>query len=1272
MSGKCACMALCIAAAVTAAADVSEAVKKSGTHPRVLPQTIVCSQTQFYPWREPARGYLGRYPNQPLFVDPDLPDDPDRTDIPEYPNWGNFHSQADYDITLREAKAMGIDGVAIFAARRGRFFSAGEVSQVEGPYILPIIFPRGGTPESFVKTLAKFVDNKRLYRHGGKMLVPSYWSSKGATPEQLKAMHDAARAAYGDRFIFLASMPILAKEWVRYELAGRRLSDKGRMELEDVTRAYARVSDGIQISEAHMLAKIEDGEKAFATEYWDEIHGIVAKVLAEPEFGGGKLLASAAVVGHVNTYQHGPTVAECCTRTLRESMEVAIKYNADYINLPEFDEFNENTCFEPTLYGSFAVRRIMRYYMDRIRGRALAPQAGDDVSKPNLVVSYRKALSPGELLAVEVLNVPDGSRSGPLEVAVELADENGVTLRKFAPRTVDEGDLAALRFDADTAELAPRCRAVQVRLAWRKDGKSERILEGFHPVGLCPGDEWCHICCKQPIRDLAPLSKAEVSFDGKRMKADFAAESGRIRYAMLCGNDWIQAIRGREGHPADLFREDDGHAVFQIIAQRFNKDVAPRGRKGKWCTFSVPGVPEAEWLFAKRYDKGETFNFPSHRGDGKAGAYYVRIPKSKLKGAVLKADFPGAWSGEIDLEKAYELGACAVGESVDVMQLTAARFALQGRYPSAADAARVSFDFATAADRGTMAYHAQVVTMDGKTWFSRPFVLEKASAPGRIRVWDAAKKSVEEVELPSARIPDISWDFSPKAGQVALAENGEMHWNGMLGGFPTPATLWNRGCLTEGYSGWGSKRLAKDRATDTSRNGTPKRIQEPDGSWSLEFDGCDDFVALPWTVIPAFSGFTIELDVMPYERGDGAHGGIVGAVDSLNELGIDANGELTLDYGEMLRRNARKTGLRLRHGEWSHLRVVCTGDELLVSADGKEMKTPLKVKLPGEGTGAAWLGGYERSVWNFGFFKGRIRNLHISHGVKSASPVLAAEVPQWNAQQAEFLGMPAAERRAKFTDADWRKSILFGADGPWRKANPGESCRFVHLGGVPNMRDFGGLRTLDGRSFKKGLLYRSAGLNNNAPYRLVTNDVGKTEREYYGKGGERLLPGAREYATKTLGIKTDLDLRGPGECKGMTGSPLGPEVKWIRVTFHGYASLFRKGGKEAFRQAFAALLDESNYPLVFHCIAGADRTGTLAYVVEALCGVSDDDMLFDWELTALANANVGFSHEKRYDRLVAGFLNYPGSTTAERVAAFVKEQGFTDDDINRLKAFLLE
>ena len=293
--------------------------------------------------------------------------------------------------------------------------------------------------------------------------------------------------------------------------------------------------------------------------------------------------------------------------------------------------------------------------------------------------------------------------------------------------------------------------------------------------------------------------------------------------------------------------------------------------------------------------------------------------------------------------------------------------------------------------------------------------------------------------------------------------------------------------------------------------------------------------------------------------------------------------------------------------------------------------------------------------------------------VAVAGDALGYEVPEWNEAQKEFFSMSPAERRTRFTNEGWRKSIRFSrTHGKWREAREGERSRFVHLSGIPNMRDLGGLSAADGKRIKRGLIYRSAGLNLNAPYRMVTNENGKAEREYYGRGGERLGKGAREYAVDTLGIRTDLDLRGEGECKGMTGSPLGPKVKWVRTSFRGYADLFSPEGKASFKEAFSVLLDESRYPLVFHCIAGADRTGTLAYIVEALCGVSDADLMFDWELTALANPNVHFAHKDRYDKLVAGFAKYPGATARERVEAFVKEQGFSDADIAKLRAFLLE
>ena len=228
--------------------------------------------------------------------------------------------------------------------------------------------------------------------------------------------------------------------------------------------------------------------------------------------------------------------------------------------------------------------------------------------------------------------------------------------------------------------------------------------------------------------------------------------------------------------------------------------------------------------------------------------------------------------------------------------------------------------------------------------------------------------------------------------------------------------------------------------------------------------------------------------------------------------------------------------------------------------------------------------------------------------------------------------------------------------------------RLVHLHGVPNMRDIGGRRGLDGRRVRQGRVYRSAGLNDNS------KKAGLWGRLWGRRtpGKERMNDATRRYAKEVLGIRTDIDLRSSKECYGMTGSPLGPEVAWLRVSSSAYEDFHEKKGREAFTEVFRFFLDEARYPLVFHCIAGADRTGSLAFVLKALLGVDEDELYKDWEVTGFSKGNIGFRHEKRFDWLVKGFSAYPGETIHERVEAFVKSCGFTDADIARFRNLMLE
>ena len=391
-------------------------------------------------------------------------------------------------------------------------------------------------------------------------------------------------------------------------------------------------------------------------------------------------------------------------------------------------------------------------------------------------------------------------------------------------------------------------------------------------------------------------------------------------------------------------------------------------------------------------------------------------------------------------------------------------------------------------------------------------------------------------------------------------------------------------------------------------------------------------------------------------------------------------------------------------------------------------------------------------------------------GIELVKPVGGVTVPLIKEPQKKFMDLAVDVRRKNMTDAVWRKALKadtgwtpMKVDFEWKGGDEGvkyvigvrrlpdgkvfyrgktkktkislenfeiartyewtvsdgkdmvkgtfrtedRAPRMVHLEGVPNMRDLGGRIGLGGCRVKQGLVYRSAGLNNNANsyytqeeimnmYKsgtLVDSvpemsrkeakaivadlDAGKKAdtkhlvKKWY-PGAARLNDTTRAFAKKEFGIKTDLDLRTARECYGMSGSPLGPDVKWAHVPSSAYGGMQDKGGKDAFKECFKVFLDEKNYPIVFHCIAGADRTGSLAYILNALLGVDDAELLLDWEVTAFQNSNHKFAHASRYDKLVEGFLKFPGANTTEKVAEYVKSLGFTDADIARFRDIMLE
>jgi len=188
----------------------------------------------------------------------------------------------------------------------------------------------------------------------------------------------------------------------------------------------------------------------------------------------------------------------------------------------------------------------------------------------------------------------------------------------------------------------------------------------------------------------------------------------------------------------------------------------------------------------------------------------------------------------------------------------------------------------------------------------------------------------------------------------------------------------------------------------------------------------------------------------------------------------------------------------------------------------------------------------------------------------------------------------------------------------------------------------------------------------------------KKERiEDFRIGDTKLTPAAVAYINNVLQWKTDLDLRGPAEVASMNESPAVPMVKWIHHSSSAYKAIFGFGkpgtctgeGPEMMAKNFRVFCDPANYPIVAHCISGADRTGALAYVLNGVLGVPADELEKDWEITA----NSYFKYEN-FDDLAGGFDHFgaPSAPLHEKIEAYLHEIGITPKEISAFRAIILE
>lgn len=206
--------------------------------------------------------------------------------------------------------------------------------------------------------------------------------------------------------------------------------------------------------------------------------------------------------------------------------------------------------------------------------------------------------------------------------------------------------------------------------------------------------------------------------------------------------------------------------------------------------------------------------------------------------------------------------------------------------------------------------------------------------------------------------------------------------------------------------------------------------------------------------------------------------------------------------------------------------------------------------------------------------------------------------------------------------------------------------RNLRVSGVTNCRDLGGWSTVSGGRTVQGKVFRSG--------RLAGID---------GAGRKTLL--------KDLGIKTEIDLRlesalQKNETKGK--SMLGNDVNYVFLPMEWDVSniLTASANEESLLKVFEIFGDEANYPILFHCSIGTDRTGMIAFLISGLCGVSEEDLYRDYMFSGFGTINKTPNISK-----LTGYLNTvkkcSGKTLAEKIENYLLSRGVTAEQIATIR-----
>ncbi|MFW5786220.1 MAG: tyrosine-protein phosphatase [bacterium] len=280
----------------------------------------------------------------------------------------------------------------------------------------------------------------------------------------------------------------------------------------------------------------------------------------------------------------------------------------------------------------------------------------------------------------------------------------------------------------------------------------------------------------------------------------------------------------------------------------------------------------------------------------------------------------------------------------------------------------------------------------------------------------------------------------------------------------------------------------------------------------------------------------------------------------------------------------------------------------------------------------------------------------------------------------------------------------------------------IDLEGTCNVRDIGGYRTSDGSNVRRGVFYRADNLGHLTPrgreqaialgldviIDLRANDEvarfpnvfadqedsdsgqrghGDPARGNGGVAGRS--PGPRYLRYDLIGEDEPVIARGDTiELKRVSERDETGAFRWpVERLVAGYTAIL-DDRREMVRGILGTLAEVNGRPMLYHCVAGQDRTGLVTALLLSIAGVDEETIAFDYGETAVFNFDrfrrEGYAERWRlpihsvedYRRQLCppeamhGTLRHLTERYGGPVS-YLRHVGVTDEEIDRLRIALV-